>query len=794
MQNRTTLHHNLQQRVYGGLPPGMSMKRARGSKYLLQCLQKETALTGHEGCVNSIAWNESGSYLLSGADDCRLNIYQPTKRKLLHSIRSGHRANIFSAKFLPCSGDKWIVSCAGDGMIHFTDLNRETAHGQFQFNCHAGTTYEVITTPGDPNTFLSCGEDGTVRLFDLRTKTKCLCRDCKEDILIDCGKAITSINLNPIMPYHLGVGCEDSTVRVFDRRALSSSSSNKMNGMFCQFRPDSLNGRTCRVTSLHYSPDGSELLVSYCADYVYLFTLRGSKQHRSIHDDDSEDGYSNGSNGHRNVPPLKRLRLRGDWSDTGPNARPESEHPSPENSLMQRMSDMFARWLEESFRAGQRHRARTSSSRSTSVSSTTSSSSMSSSPPSHMSSSSSESSGTSGVFGEEPKRRRSREQNSEATQSRRGARVSESGEASVEMESEPGASVEDAGQERLNVSSTTSVELIPHSEKESENVTRTTEWTTCINDTIAAAAENNTESCESSTIENESKGADNGPSGHQLSEQADQSDLRDSHLNSSKTTNKRLQKKSKNVKRTEPVDNIGAGSSSYEGKTSTCEESSSLATQETTPSSRTHANPAPSEEPRGERNSGASGDESVVLPEHTSAATRIQRVYRLHKKAKSSVECEGKDLWIPEMTRVYKGHRNARTMIKEANFWGDEYVLSGSDCGRIFIWEKYSAELVMILQGDKHVVNCVQPHPFDPILASSGIDYDIKLWTPSAKEPMEPKDKDEIIGRNEKMLEESRDTITVPASFMIRMLASLNHARFGQRTQDDETDSDLSDD
>lgn len=39
---------------------------------------------------------------------------------------------------------------------------------------------QVITTPGDPNTFLSCGEDGTVRLFDLRTKTKCSSRDCKE--------------------------------------------------------------------------------------------------------------------------------------------------------------------------------------------------------------------------------------------------------------------------------------------------------------------------------------------------------------------------------------------------------------------------------------------------------------------------------------------------------------------------------------------------------------------------------------------------------------------------------------
>jgi len=58
--------------------------------------------------------------------------------------------------------------------------------------------------------------------------------------------------------------------------------------------------------------------------------------------------------------------------------------------------------------------------------------------------------------------------------------------------------------------------------------------------------------------------------------------------------------------------------------------------------------------------------------------------------------------------------KSVSLQIKEANFWGEEYVLSGSDCGRIFIWDKYSAELVMILQGDKHVVNCVQPHPFDP--------------------------------------------------------------------------------
>lgn len=39
----------------------------------------------------------------------------------------------------------------------------------------------------------------------------------------------------------------------------------------------------------------------------------------------------------------------------------------------------------------------------------------------------------------------------------------------------------------------------------------------------------------------------------------------------------------------------------------------------------------------------------------------------------------------------------------------------------------------------------------------------------------------QVITRNELMLEETRNTITVPASFMLRMLASLNHIRAGER-------------
>lgn len=47
-------------------------------------------------------------------------------------------------------------------------LNNNEANLNY-FNCHSsGTTYEVLTVPTETNSFLSCGEDGTVRLFDLR--------------------------------------------------------------------------------------------------------------------------------------------------------------------------------------------------------------------------------------------------------------------------------------------------------------------------------------------------------------------------------------------------------------------------------------------------------------------------------------------------------------------------------------------------------------------------------------------------------------------------------------------------
>lgn len=60
-------------------------------------------------------------------------------------------------------------------------------------------------------------------------------------------------------------------------------------------------------------------------------------------------------------------------------------------------------------------------------------------------------------------------------------------------------------------------------------------------------------------------------------------------------------------------------------------------------------------------------------------------------------------------TNVYRGHCNVKT-VKDVNYLGldDEYVVSGSDAGHVFIWDRKTTDLVNLLEGDSEVVNVVQ--------------------------------------------------------------------------------------
>ncbi|KAK9508138.1 hypothetical protein O3M35_007866 [Rhynocoris fuscipes] len=81
----------------------------------------------------------------------------------------------------------------------------------------------------------------------------------------------------------------------------------------------------------------------------------------------------------------------------------------------------------------------------------------------------------------------------------------------------------------------------------------------------------------------------------------------------------------------------------------------------------------------------------------------------------------------------YEGHRNSQT-VKGVNFFGprSEFVISGSDCGHIYLWDKNTESIVQWMRGDEDgVINCLEPHPWIPVLATSGLDSDVKIWIPS---------------------------------------------------------------
>ena len=63
------------------------------------------------------------------------------------------------------------------------------------------------------------------------------------------------------------------------------------------------------------------------------------------------------------------------------------------------------------------------------------------------------------------------------------------------------------------------------------------------------------------------------------------------------------------------------------------------------------------------------------------------------------------------------------------NFIGprDDFVVSGSDDGHFFVWNKATGKLHDILEGDGHVVNVVESHPHLPVVAVSGIDTTVKV-------------------------------------------------------------------
>lgn len=627
----------------------------------------------HDGCVNTICWNKTGEYILSGSDDDNLCITKPTYMfdtskdyTVLHKVRTQHHGNIFRAQFIPNTNDYLIVSCSSEGPVIVHDINSNNPSiGLFNFNCHSSTIFEVATLQDDESVFLSCGEDKTVRLFDMRCHRSCArASTCPHPALIRNSYAMTTLSIHPTNSNLLLVGRADGLGLVYDRRKLPNPSEfsrekahldykansdagkaqpstfkclHPLEGVVSQFTVPDMNEK-CRFTSLSYSIDGSQVLASYSQDYIYLFDHDRSsnfnliqtlpKKSASTNEENNNPEYTNQSGGNKSGarqparrPP--RIRVRGDWSDTGINSVPNSLRS--DTSSGRNASSILQRMTEVAFYA------RSGGPRPMSMTELIAG-------PLNFS-------------------------NIRNDRSDRAGNNRDNGRGEHDLEGDDNDETETDGEDDDNNDDEDEDE---ESNSDGEVITATFE--------LSVRSDSNDEEDEEDSNDKRTN--------------------RDQKSNNGETGKPKISSKTKNKFR------------------------------ETFASLKDRFNNIPTHHPRVR----------------------------------------------------YQGHRNSKTSIKKAIFWGDDYIMSGSDCGRIMIWEKQTAKLVMGFPADERVVNCLAPNPHQYVLASSGIDYDIKLWSTQnivdCPLKITQDEMNSIVKNNELMLEEAKQTVTVPPHLFFRVLAS----------------------
>ncbi|XP_045711803.1 DDB1- and CUL4-associated factor 8-like [Phyllostomus hastatus] len=276
---------------------------ACGARLFVQrfCLQYE--LEGHRGCVNSVHFNQRGTWLASSSDDLTVIVWDWARQQPVLNFESGHRNNVFQAKFLPNCGDSTLATCARDGQVRVAQLPA-LPHSSFskQVAQHRGASHKLALEPDSPFKFLTSGEDAVVFGIDLRQDQPASKVVVAKENWRKVG--LYTIFVNPANTYQFAVGGMDQFVRIYDQRKIDENENNGVLKKFCPHHLVSCDAGVY-ITCLVYSHDGTEVLASYTDEDIYLF-------HSS-----SCDGaqYAKRYKGHRNNATVKGVNFYGPGSE-----------------------------------------------------------------------------------------------------------------------------------------------------------------------------------------------------------------------------------------------------------------------------------------------------------------------------------------------------------------------------------------------------------------------------------------------------------------------------------------------
>lgn len=282
-------------------PPSIFREKVQGSLQMVQRLKLQYKMDYHEGCVNALSFNRIGTLLASGSDDLNVILWNWIKKRPSLVYDSGHRGNVFQAKFMPFSGDCHVVSCARDGQVRLAELSLTgVCKGTKKLAQHKGAAHKLALELDSPHVFLSCGEDAMVFSIDLRDdKPAKLCQTKLENRRVP----LYSIHSNPVNSFEFCVGGRDRYIRIYDKRKISDSE----DGIVKKFCPHHLVDSKSKadITCAVYNYNGTEVMGSYNDEDIYLFD--------NIHSDGAD--YIHKYRGHRNNATVKGVNFYGPRSE-----------------------------------------------------------------------------------------------------------------------------------------------------------------------------------------------------------------------------------------------------------------------------------------------------------------------------------------------------------------------------------------------------------------------------------------------------------------------------------------------
>lgn len=195
-------------------------RQAHFNRSLLNRLNVEHCLKGHEGCVNCLEWSKDGRVLASGSDDTQVRIWDPFANKCLNVISTRHIGNIFSVKFI---GDGSLVATgAGDQRIMVQSVNDTSNTVHLNCYCHTGRVKRLATCPDQPLLFWSAAEDGIAMQYDMRMQHECAKANGTVFVDLSSKSDLKSIAVNPTKTHLIAIGADDCYIRLYDRRMVKT--------------------------------------------------------------------------------------------------------------------------------------------------------------------------------------------------------------------------------------------------------------------------------------------------------------------------------------------------------------------------------------------------------------------------------------------------------------------------------------------------------------------------------------------------------------------------------------------